>query len=307
MGNGPKLACSFSPSTVRNFLIEDLRWRMNVHFFFFGRLCGFIATSCLECLESGSAMSETATSPPTSVAPQSDDEFTHLIVQHAAKQLGVSFENATYQTRTAAEPHRSPQSVPMHLSEILRQIAVREKALGPSHESIVSLHLRAAFANKEHGFLEKCEHHLCCAVDVVETNKGASEALVEVLNHLAQFYVSQKRYFDARVCFLRMSELCSTLERSSKVGVQVSSCGLKDAVEKYKLTKAKKVFADVLFESSSIATQKNSQRSCVGVQCDIAEPAVTEPLVSLDSFFVQDAAKRSAEQLRLTLAKIRER
>lgn len=157
----------------------------------------------------------TATSPPTSLAPQSDDEFTSALVRHAAKRLGFDVDDSLY-----LPPHASPQhhktdrqfvalSNNRRLPEILRQLEIRQKALGPKHESLVDLHMQAGKHFEQAGELGKSEHHFTSALDVLESSAGrASEALLPILTSLGHFYASRGRFFDAQAMFSRAASVC---------------------------------------------------------------------------------------------------
>lgn len=105
------------------------------------------------------------TSPPTSVAPQSDDEFTSLVMRRAAQRLGVRFEpqhNRSYvqtapggtheendrslllaMAQTMDLPFPGPQTWALYgkctADELSRMIQVRKRALGDQHVSLAPL------------------------------------------------------------------------------------------------------------------------------------------------------------------------
>ncbi|CUI14422.1 Hypothetical protein, putative [Bodo saltans] len=261
-----------------------------------------------------------ATSPPTSLAPQSDDEFTTALVRHAAKRLGFEVDDPLYLPSSPQQHARGggggPLAVLSHrrLPEILRQLDIRQKALGPNHESLVDLHMQAAKHFEQAGELSKSEHHFTAALDVLETCVGkSSETLLPVLTSLAHFYASRGRFFDAQTMFARAAavcEACHTGRMAAENPVQSTQPQrLRNALLQWKDRKSTDAVA-VELRAGAAAVQAASRRGNV---VDADAQTVEEPpqphVPTLDSSSwqrLQSPSLTTADDMRRLLTVVRQ-
>lgn len=210
----------------------------------------------------------TATSPPTSMAPQSDDEFTSALVRHAAKRLGFDVNDMTYHPNNnrgavfGDKPtwNDAPASN-RRLGEVLRQIEARQRALGAQHESLVDLHMQAGRQFEQSGELGKAEHHYTSALDVLETCHGsASELLLPTLMALANFYSVRGRFFDAKTMFDKAAHVCDACHSGRQVLLNSESQPqrLKSALLSWKEQRRNEVVARELMVSAAEHASLNS-------------------------------------------------
>lgn len=243
-----------------------------------------------------------ATSPPSSVAPHSDDEFTTALVRHAARQLGVEFSGSLYRP-TSTATHREEadlidEKVPLlhthNLNEIQRQIELRKKALGAKHKSIADLHTVAAKLCSQDRQPSRAEHHYTAALDILEDSVGSvSSELIPLLSSLAQFYVASNNFFNAKIVYQRLEMICESChlgsERKVPPRADESGAALKKALLSWKQTKGDGAVFSALASSaaSAVPIHRPHDRSTASVEVQASEDDAeldrrVAPVMSLD-------------------------
>jgi hypothetical protein len=262
----------------------------------------------------------TTTSPPPSLAPQSDDEFTTALVRHAAKRLGFEVDDPLYlpsspQNARGGGGGGGPLAVLSHrrLPEILRQLDIRQKALGPSHESLVDLHMQAAKHFEQAGELGKSEHHFTAALDVLETCAGkSSEALLPVLTSLAHFYAARGRFFDAQTMFTRAASVCEACHTGRMLAESALHAAqpqrLRSALLQWKDRRSSDAVAIELRAGAAAAVQAASKRGNV-VDADVQtidEPRHVPTMDSSSWQRLQNPSLTTADDMRRLLSTVRQ-
>ena len=160
-------------------------------------------------------MNSPATSPPSSVDPGSDDDFTTALMRGVAKKLGVSYDtkvrSASYDAHAVSEPKLNSTSIaPVGLPGILRQIELRSKALGENHQSVCELHLQAADLLLDD---QKADDHLFMALSNCRNRGGENTPdAVNVLSRMGALHARRGHYLQAQEAFRQASEICGSLE-----------------------------------------------------------------------------------------------
>jgi hypothetical protein len=161
--------------------------------------------------DQASQVSDT-TSPPSSVAPNDDGDFTAALLQRAAKNLGVEYvpglrsENPYRQYNWSQTLHLETRTV----EELQQMIVVRSKALGPNHSSIAALQTTLAdrFAAMD-GAASKAENWYHAALATVESGLGTeSPELIPTLTKLGNLYSTTGKWSLAKDCFKRCASIC---------------------------------------------------------------------------------------------------
>ena len=190
------------------------------------------------------------TSPPSSVAPNSDDEFTSNLLQRAARKLGVSYtprQSGVLPSKPHSVSRESPWSLSMRqspLDELSRTLEIHTKALGANHPSVIELHTLIGDKELEQGNTAKAEKHFAAAFAAAEQNETAattdavklecSKEIVASLAKIGTFFSAVKKSDVARDAFIRAANMCDVL-----CGGSGSSIGFVQSEENHEIRRAR--------------------------------------------------------------------
>ena len=201
---------------------------------------------------SESSESPPNTSPRTShLDVSTDDEFATVLIQHAARQLGVSLPQ---RNNIRGGDHRIEETLhPQgYAAELTRQIEIRRKALGNRHISIADLHVKAGdiFLNEDDQF-SKAENHFTAALEIQEEIFADTPSeLIPLLSKMGNMYTKHKKFVSARRMFERAAQCAAAAE--SNVRAEESVAAPTDNLKKRLLSwKAGDVSAHLLHNAAA--------------------------------------------------------
>lgn len=190
------------------------------------------------------------TSPPSSVAPASEDEFTTFLLRRAARQLGVDYTPASssgyravavrgvsssptgrrggvlanYESAAAgdassmaAAPATAAAAPPLvaagaSVGDIQHMIAIRSKALGDKHPSVALLFIALGDRFVLDGQSARAEAAYATALERQEAHFGpTAPELLTTLSKMGSFYSSCDKFVQAKVAFQRAAGIADLL------------------------------------------------------------------------------------------------